>query len=335
MRFFVKPLTDEHIQTVMGWRYAAPYAIYNEGNSELSRAERRGLFDGADSLCGFFCWGEDARVPAALPLYQTEPDALDIGIGLAPEYAGRGLGLFALESALAWLAERMRPPAFRLAVHGWNVRAQRVYARAGFEPRATFGGFLLMERDDRPWLEASRPLVNGMEVYPDDPPFERRLYYKKEDCGWDMSVFGMTVHAGTHIDAPAHIGMPGGVETIPLETLSGVAQLVDYQKAGIREIRSPKVLIKGCAQGLSEKEARELLSLGVRMIGINGLTVGSEAFVMDVHRLLLEAGVVILENAALEGFAEGFYQMRCLPLLMPGSDGAPVRLLLRPERRLT
>lgn len=331
MVFDVRPLEQAHRDQMMGWRYAAPYAVY-DGPTMAEGAACRGLFDAHGVLCGFFCWGEEARVPAALPLYGAEPGALDFGVGLSPDYAGRGTGLFAVERALDWLRGEKRPEAFRLAVYAWNGRAISVYARAGFLPRGQAGDFLLMARDERPWQEASRPLVSGMRVYPNDPPFDRHLYYTKENCGFDMSILSMTVHAGTHIDAPAHIGLPGGTESVPLDTLSGIVQLIDWETTGPDGVRAPRILLKNCGAGLRESDAEALVAQGVRLIGVDGLSVGSDACELPVHDLLLEKQVVILENAALDLFAPGFYEMRCLPLLMPGSDGAPARLLLREVR---
>jgi arylformamidase len=75
-----------------------------------------------------------------------------------------------------------------------------------------------------------------------------------------------------------------------------------------------------------------MLAAGVTLLGTDALSVGTPEEEKAVHELLLTGGVLLLENAAIEGLAVGFYQMRCLPLKLHGSDGAPVRLLLRKER---
>ena len=46
------------------------------------------------------------------------------------------------------------------------------------------------------------------------------------------------------------------------------------------------------------------------------------------HRILLEAGVVILEGLDLRAVEPGNYQLICLPLKLTGSDGAPARAIL-------
>ena len=48
-----------------------------------------------------------------------------------------------------------------------------------------------------------------------------------------------------------------------------------------------------------------------------------------VHRRLLGHGVVVLEGLDLAGVEPGPYELVALPLLIPGSDGAPARAMLR------
>ena len=94
------------------------------------------------------------------------------------------------------------------------------------------------------------------------------------------------------------------------------------------------LLLRLHEKSLTPADARRLLALGVEWLGVDALTLDRGETSWETHRILLRAGVVVLENAAIEkGFEEGWYHMRCLPLLLPGSDGAPVRLLLRRETK--
>lgn len=330
MRFDVRALTDADAREIAGWRYAAPYDVYDETIPVDIAGDTRGLVDEAGALCAYFCWGGEARVEAAADVY-ARADALDFGIAMAPHLVGRGLGQLACHAALAWLADAYRPQAYRLAVYEWNARAQTVYRRLGFTPLTVRGGFLLMGRDERPWLDVTRPLENGMTVYHADPGFDRHLLYHKENCGWDMSVFSMSAHSGTHMDAPAHIGLAGDVDSIPLGRVNGAAQVLAWPRAGYGAIRGTRVLLRTGGRGLTLAEAQALVDTGVEMVGIDGMSVGEGEEEWAVHSLLLSSGVTVVENIALEAVADGWYAMRCLPLRMPGSDGAPVRLLLRAE----
>ena len=74
-----------------------------------------------------------------------------------------------------------------------------------------------------------------------------------------------------------------------------------------------------------------LVERGIRLVGIDYLSIGPPGPPGDeVHRILLGAGVVILEGIVLEGLEPGEYELAALPLLVPGSDGAPVRAAVRP-----
>jgi arylformamidase len=46
------------------------------------------------------------------------------------------------------------------------------------------------------------------------------------------------------------------------------------------------------------------------------------------HRVLLEAGIIILEGLNLQGINPGEYELVCLPLKLAGSEGAPARAIL-------
>ncbi len=332
MRFFVRALTQADFAEITGWRYPAPYDSYDITDDIRRETLLRGLYGADGALCGAFDWGKEGQVEPAAALYAERPEPLDFGIGLRPDLTGRGIGVFAVEAALTWLRQEFQPETFRLAVRRWNVRARSVYRRIGFSVVARYDEYDIMERDERPWRDASRPLVPEMEIYPGDPGFERNLFKTAEDCGWNLSVVTMSVHCGTHIDAPKHIGRAGDTASVDIAALNGIAQLIDLRESDASRARCPRMIVKTGGRGLTMDEARTLLDAGVTMIGVDGLSVGGEGVVREVHELLIDAGVVLLENAAVEGFAPGWYEMRCLPMLLSGSDGAPARLQLRALR---
>ena len=79
----------------------------------------------------------------------------------------------------------------------------------------------------------------------------------------------------------------------------------------------------GFAQ-LDGEAARLLVERGVRLVGVDYLSVGDE----DAHRVLLGAGVVPVEALDLRGVEPGAYELVCLPLRVVGADGAPARAVL-------
>ena len=62
----------------------------------------------------------------------------ELGLGLRPDYTGRGLGTGFLAATLDWARERYAPTEFSLMVVAFNRRAITVYERAGFQTVRTF-----------------------------------------------------------------------------------------------------------------------------------------------------------------------------------------------------
>ena len=78
------------------------------------------------------------------------------------------------------------------------------------------------------------------------------------------------------------------------------------------------------ARLLAEKKIR---AVGIDYLSIGGCTGDSGA---QVHRILLEAGIWIIEGLDLSLAAPGSYELICLPLKLQGLEAAPARACLRP-----
>ena len=176
------------------------------------------------------------------------------------------------------------------------------------------------------WIDITVPLHMGMEVYPGDAPFQMT-------CEWNgmyrLSTVTMSVHSGTHVDAPSHFYEDGAsVDMMAYEVMNGPARVVS--SARMRDItpNDRRVLIKS-KRGLSLREADCLLSTGVVLIGVEGLSVGRENEIAEVHKKLLSSGVVILENIAIAAVEDGVYHLNCLPMLICGAEGAPARAYIK------
>lgn len=201
------------------------------------------------------------------------------------------------------------------------------------------------------WLDVSVPVYAGMVHFPDNPPIEidRIMDLEKGDI-CTLSALRMGAHTGTHIDAPIHF-LPGGsgAEKVPLENLIGPARVIEIKdphavKAG--ELRQhnldvrERLLFKTSNSercwktsefvpdfvSIAEDAASYLAGLHTLAVGIDYLSAGSP----ETHRILLGAGVVIVEGLNLTGISEGRYEFICLPLKISGGDGALARAVLKP-----
>jgi arylformamidase len=133
-----------------------------------------------------------------------------------------------------------------------------------------------------------------------------------------ISRLDFGVHTGTHVDAPLHFIEGGaGTEQLALEVLVGPCEVVEG--SGVAE----RLLIKRASK-LDGTAAQALVDQGVRLVGVDQMSVGGE----EAHRVLLGAGVVVVEGLDLSAVEPGSYALYCLPLKLVGSDGAPARAIL-------
>lgn len=201
------------------------------------------------------------------------------------------------------------------------------------------------------------PIHQQMPVWPGDPKIQmQRISKIEEGASANVTQISMTVHAGTHIDAPYHFlgGEAATVEQLPLNLLTGrayVLQLPDevnlitadiLQKSEIPP-RTRRILFRTRNSHLWETSQNEfqtnfvalspdgaqfLIDRGVKLVGIDYLSIAPYKDGVPTHTLLLEAGVVIVEGLDLSQVAQGRYSLYCLPLKLIGVDGAPARAIL-------
>ena len=78
--------------------------------------------------------------------------------------------------------------------------------------------------------------------------------------------------------------------------------------------------------------ANWVVKRGIRLIGIDYLSIQRYKDPEPLtHRILLEAGVVIVEGLCLQNVRPGLYTLICLPIKLVGSEGAPARAVLIEE----
>jgi arylformamidase len=82
-------------------------------------------------------------------------------------------------------------------------------------------------------------------------------------------------------------------------------------------------------QGVTEDGARSLVDLGVRLVGADYLSIAPFGDPTPTHVALLSADVVIVEGLDLRAVEPGAYDLICLPVMIPGSDGGPARAIVR------
>ena len=84
---------------------------------------------------------------------------------------------------------------------------------------------------------------------------------------------------------------------------------------------------KGDAE-VSSEAAKVFAGSEILLFGNESQTVGPESAPMEVHLILLEAGIVLLEGIRLAEVSEGIYFLNAAPLNLSGADGSPCRAVL-------
>jgi arylformamidase len=189
-------------------------------------------------------------------------------------------------------------------------------------------------------FDITLPLGPATPRYPGDPPVEvAPLSHADGEARFALSRLTLGTHAGTHVDPPAHL-LPGAatVDALPLDALVGPARLVEVdagravlpEDLAIVPRRTRRLLLRTGGQPLTPEAARALVTRGVRLVGVDGLSVDpiDGEGPAPAHHALLAAGVVIVEGLALAAVPPGRYTLVCLPLRLAGGDGAPARAVL-------
>ena len=203
--------------------------------------------------------------------------------------------------------------------------------------------------------DISLTISPDMPIWPGDPAvIVERVDKIEAGAQANVSRLSLSAHTGTHVDAPYHFLSTGNtVEKLDLRLLTGRAYVLHLPQvesigaavldgAGIPP-RTRRVLFRTrnsdfWAKGeksfqrdyvaISPDGAEYLVNRGVKLVGVDYLSVAPFTESIPTHQTLLNAGVVIVEGLDLSRVSQGRYAFYCLPLKVQGSDGAPARAIL-------
>ncbi len=200
------------------------------------------------------------------------------------------------------------------------------------------------------WIDISRPLRDGIPVWPGDRPFQCET---RREGTMILSWFSTTCHVGTHIDAPLHMeGRGPTVAELGFEQLIGPAEVVKIARAprriGLGNLppgwrpRAPRVLFSTGTQAVPlDHINRELAGFGIDLVdalarwgvvlvGIDTPSVDPfDSTAFEAHHALAAAGITWIEGLNLEAADPGLYELIALPMPLTGTEAAPVRAVLR------
>lgn len=204
------------------------------------------------------------------------------------------------------------------------------------------------------YYDISMPVTDGMLSWPSDPDVALSEAKNLDAHGSNVTKLSAGSHFGTHIDAPKHFFDAGkGIDELEFDALIGPAQVVDLsalagdlippEAVEILPEGTERVLFKTANTlhslltkpftedyvALSGEAAESLAARGVKLVGIDYLSIQKRGEDRRAHTALLEKDIVIIEGLWLAEVPAGEYELVSLPLRIEGGDGAPARVILR------
>jgi arylformamidase len=203
--------------------------------------------------------------------------------------------------------------------------------------------------------DISEPIEPQSATFPGDSPFSQEWVARMErGASCNVSTIRMSVHVGTHTDAPLHYDLSGpDIASVDLTRYIGRCRVVDVQGTGTPSLIPAAALTPAMLAGaerlllrtrrthdhrtwdphftaLGPDAAKVLVAAGIRLVGIDTPSMDhADSKDLGGHHLLYEGGVAILENLDLRAVPAGDYELIALPLRIVNGDSSPVRAILR------
>jgi len=206
-------------------------------------------------------------------------------------------------------------------------------------------------------FDISIGIDESLPLWPGDPELRLQWAAKIEQGDLvNLTELSMSIHTGTHIDAPLHF-LPQGksIDNLNIDVFVGEAQVVAIPQEvdlitveilrKLPTINASRVLFKtknsqfwGTRNfqrdyvALEASAAQWLVDQGVQLVGIDYLSIAPFNDPVPTHKILLSNNVVIVESLDLRSVEPGLYTLICLPLKLMGREAAPARaILISPE----
>ena len=168
------------------------------------------------------------------------------------------------------------------------------------------------------WIDITMPLHKNMPIWPGDTPFQYRLMASLEQDGANVGDITMSLHAGTHIDAPFHYDDFGkSIDVLPIELFIGpvlIVELVDVKQIQVQHVA--QLMLDGIERiffktkqhydlyrfdpsftTIHPEVVQFLAGKGVRVVGTDAPSVDPvDNSTLQAHHAFREVQLYIIEN---------------------------------------
>lgn len=174
-------------------------------------------------------------------------------------------------------------------------------------------------------------------VYEGDPDTVVTQLHDIETEEYNLSAISMSVHAGTHIDAPLHFSEDGSaIDDLRLNTFYGKCTVITVEGVltgddmeRLLPYCKRRILFRGLGNTyLSQSAAIVLAESKVVLVGTDAESIAPSFDEARPHRELARAGIAVLENLNLENIDDGEYELCAFPVKLGGLEAAPCRAIL-------
>lgn len=203
-------------------------------------------------------------------------------------------------------------------------------------------------------LDISLAIEPGLPTWPSSEGFRTRWAMRIDDGDpANVTVYEADVHTGTHVESGLHFLRDGEpIERMPIGQFVGPAFVVEIlgdavtaaalEGAGVpTDARRLLVKTRNSARwasgwgafdrdyvALTTDAAQWIAGRGFELVGLDHLSIQQFDSDGETHRVLMRAGVAILEGLNLAGVAPGTYTLVAAPIKLTGIEAAPARALL-------
>ena len=123
-------MNSDAAKQICGWQYELPYSVYNYISYE-DALEKQTAITKAENAGNYLCfWNNDTLIAYTSVLFKDEK--VFIGIGIAPQFCGQGLGEFYLDKTVLEAQKRYADKEIWVQVRSWNECAIKCYRKCGF-----------------------------------------------------------------------------------------------------------------------------------------------------------------------------------------------------------
>jgi len=204
------------------------------------------------------------------------------------------------------------------------------------------------------WIDISIPVTEAILSWPSDPVYKQKKF-ASFDSGkpCDASEVSMSVHTGTHIDAPSHFIQNGKtMDSWTPESTIGKCRVIEIEDS--KEVTDSELLKHAIQKGerilfrtknssskwweksfnenficISPGAAAYLAKIKPLCIGVDYLSIGSPLTGVEAHQHLLGAEIWLIESLNLCSITAGNYELIFMPVNLASAEGAPGRALIK------